>query len=251
MASPSDNDKPTEKKSNPYSADYSVVLNALPALIWALLAVAAMVLFRKPIIKLIGRVSKVAYGSFQAEIASQAITRIKQFDNITGIPKGPGLKRILKRAQNETLMCKLEHAHILWVDDAHPSQNVAERRALESFGIHFDLANSTEEATRWLDRAHYDAVISDLTRDGDPTNKAACSAHSPTPSGAGCALANKIHDQYKEDAPPIILYTAGWPSNADTPRTVFGLTNRVDQLFNLVFDALDHRMDCPHDPSAD
>jgi hypothetical protein len=80
---------------------------------------------------------------------------------------------------------KLSGAFVLW-DDKNPSQNVQERRALESFGIHFDLASSTDEAFKWLDGAHYDAVISNINRPNETNiNHAPCFA-SPVPAGAGC-----------------------------------------------------------------
>jgi len=55
---------------------------------------------------------------------------------------------------------------ILWVDDA-PSNNAWERRALESYGMRFVLAPTTDEAIQQLRSRSFDAIISDLVRRGD------------------------------------------------------------------------------------
>jgi CheY-like chemotaxis protein len=49
---------------------------------------------------------------------------------------------------------------VLWVDDN--SAGIAyERRALEAFGLEVVLASSTEKAMAWLEKYHFDIVISD------------------------------------------------------------------------------------------
>lgn len=161
---------------------------------------------------------------------------------------GPEFDRILARARN--MSCKLKKSHILWVDDANPSQNSTERKVLESFGVRFDLTISSEEAMQRVSKVHYDAIISDLNRDKESINNTPCFANSATPSGAGCALAKMVHDSYGEKAPPLILYSAGFPSAAGTPPFVFSVTDRVDTLFHLIFDVVD-RQDCPRDPAAE
>jgi CheY-like chemotaxis protein len=55
---------------------------------------------------------------------------------------------------------------ILWVDDV-PSNNIWERRALESYGMRFVLARTTDEAVEQLRSRSFDAVISDMSRPGD------------------------------------------------------------------------------------
>ena len=60
----------------------------------------------------------------------------------------------------------LEKRTILWVDD-RPSNNVWERRALQTYGMQFVLARSTAEAEDSLRSRSFDAIISDLGRPGD------------------------------------------------------------------------------------
>jgi hypothetical protein len=143
--------------------------------------------------------------------------------------------------QRQFRTSSLEHT-CFWVDDKNPSQNVQERRSLENFAIKFDLASSTDEAFKWLDRAHYDAVISNIHRPNEKTiNDTPCFSE-PPPAGAGCVMAKMMHERYGDRMPPLIFYSARYPQSSGVPPFAFGVTNRVDQLFYLVFDALERRM---------
>ena len=56
---------------------------------------------------------------------------------------------------------------ILWVDD-RPENNVYERQAMESMGLGFTLALSTDEALRFLSTRRFAAIISDMERKEGP-----------------------------------------------------------------------------------
>src|SRR5216683_5972871 len=133
------------------TANQSAYFALVPQLLWFLLAVVALSLFARPVLKLLneGRISKVSVGVFELDLAQQAVANIKEGE---GIPKTAAeFKPIADRAK--AIANKLDGAFILWVDDKNPSQNVQERRALKSFGIQFDLASTSDEAFKWLDRA--------------------------------------------------------------------------------------------------
>jgi CheY-like chemotaxis protein len=55
---------------------------------------------------------------------------------------------------------------ILWVDD-RPNNNVFERRAMQPYGVEFELAKSTGEALAMLGKKRFDAIISDMGRPPD------------------------------------------------------------------------------------
>jgi hypothetical protein len=237
--------------SRPYDGEdrasgfWVTALNMVPRVLWVGLAAYALWIFAAPATRLLnqGRVSKVAVGIFEVDLAQQAVASIKEAEGIQreGIPKTwAEFKPIADRA--ERIKDYLQGAFILWVDDKNPSQNVQERRALEAFGIHFDLASSSEEAFKWLDRARYDAVISNINRPSDSANDQPCFEQPlKLPAGAGCIMAKEMHERYREEMPPIIFYSARFPESAGTPPFALGVTNRVDHLFQLVFDALERR----------
>lgn len=55
------------------------------------------------------------------------------------------------------------HNKVLWVDD-HPENNLYERQAMESMGLEFTLALSTDEALQIFASQRFAAVISDMGR---------------------------------------------------------------------------------------
>jgi CheY-like chemotaxis protein len=59
------------------------------------------------------------------------------------------------------------HNKILWVDD-RPENNVYERKAMESMGLEFTLALSTNEALDVLSTRRFAAIISDMGRKEGP-----------------------------------------------------------------------------------
>src|ERR1700694_5458778 len=67
-------------------ANQSAYLALIPQLLWFLLAVVALSLFARPVLKLLneGRISKVAVGVFELDLAQQAVANIKEGE---GIPK--------------------------------------------------------------------------------------------------------------------------------------------------------------------
>ena len=59
------------------------------------------------------------------------------------------------------------HNKILWVDD-RPENNVYERKAMESMGLEFTLALSTNEALDVLSTRRFAAIVSDMGRKEGP-----------------------------------------------------------------------------------
>jgi len=119
---------------------------------------------------------------------------------------------------------RAEKSTVLWVDDM-PSNNVYERKALESLGVSFVLADSTDEAFEKLKRQSFDAIISDMGRPPDPQ--------------AGYTLLDRL--RASGDRTPFIIY-AGSRSpehRAESRRRgAVGCTNRPDELFDMVLSVL-------------
>lgn len=61
----------------------------------------------------------------------------------------------------------LQKSFVLWVDDS-PSNNRYEVQALEALGIRIELSESTEDALERVQQRHFDLIISDMGRPGDP-----------------------------------------------------------------------------------
>lgn len=116
----------------------------------------------------------------------------------------------------------LKGVRILWVDD-NPENNNVERNLLGSLGMSVDLARTTELAMTNLRQGSYDLVISDMKRSGDDK--------------AGLRLLSEIHSLVKPAS--VIFYAAGFDPRLGVPPYAFGMTNRPDELLNLVLDVIE------------
>lgn len=119
---------------------------------------------------------------------------------------------------------KAERTTILWVDD-RPNNNIYERQSLEALGVKFVLADSTDAAMKSLSAQHFDVVISDMGRPGDPQ--------------AGYTLLEKLRSNGNKT--PFVIYAG---SNSPEykaearKRGALGSTNRASELFEYVLSAL-------------
>ena len=110
---------------------------------------------------------------------------------------------------------------ILWVDD-HPENNVTERNAFEEQNIAVYTVVTTDEALTLLSMyPHYDAVISDMGRDGEPL--------------AGLKLLQEM--RARGDETPFYLYTI---LTSDTQREVLsdhggqGAAETREELYGFI-----------------
>jgi len=94
---------------------------------------------------------------------------------------------------------------------------------LRSFGISVDIARATGSATSMMEQVRYDLIISDMRRDGVPDE--------------GLNFLNKTIERGIHR--PTIFTVGQFDPSRGVPAYAFGITNRVDELFNLVFDALE------------
>ena len=113
---------------------------------------------------------------------------------------------------------------ILWVDD-RPENNVYERSAFESLGLEFTLALSTKQALDTLSKNQFAAIISDMGRKEGPRE--------------GYVLLEAVRATNSNT--PFFIYAG---SNAPAhkreaiARGAQGTTNRVQELFDMVIQAL-------------
>ena len=118
-------------------------------------------------------------------------------------------------------------SRVLWVDD-RPSNNIHERHSLEALGIVFVLATSTDQALELARAQSFDAIISDMSR--------------PEDNRGGYTLLEKLRAAGTKT--PFIIYAGRgaveFRSEA-IERGAYGITNRADELFELVLSAVGER----------
>jgi CheY-like chemotaxis protein len=114
--------------------------------------------------------------------------------------------------------------HVLWVDD-QPNNNRRERRAMETYGVRFTIAKSTNEALEILGTQPFDAIISDMGRPGDPK--------------AGYSLLGRLRTDGNEV--PYFIYCgpqARFLKGESTRLGANGITNEPDTLISMVIASL-------------
>ncbi|MGC1218569.1 MAG: response regulator [Phormidesmis sp.] len=115
---------------------------------------------------------------------------------------------------------------ILWVDD-RPENNVYERQALETLGVSFVLAASTDEAIEHVSRRRFSVIISDMGRPPDPQ--------------AGYTLLDQL--RASGDKTPFIIYAGSRAAKhiaKSRKHGAIGCTNNPNELFEMVLFALGH-----------
>ena len=137
------------------------------------------------------------------------------------------------KAEDETLLRLTEPdgmiGRILWVDD-HPENNVTEKAAFEERDIAVYTVASTDEALTLLSMyPHYDAVISDMGRNGEPL--------------AGFKLLEEM--RAREDPTPFYLYTI---MTSDAQRELLagkggqGAAETREELYGFIVPLMEQKM---------
>jgi hypothetical protein len=248
------------RRSDPPSQNSFVeLLRGVVPFLWFVLAAVAFVLFyplAETAIKT-ETINKIKIGVIEVELSKVSVlphnaVEIAKENVLIDESKRKRITDRFARMANETT-----GATILWVDNQHPYQNVTERRVFIAAGMTVDLARSTDDAIQWLSRSTYDVLLTDLDRStlGDPVGK--CFKGSEI-ANAGCALLNKIgacfqsnlSDRYCLDlrahpnshVPAMIVYASHLSPEWGTPSYAKGMTDRADELFELVLNALSTRV---------
>lgn len=114
-------------------------------------------------------------------------------------------------------------ARALWIDDTPGSSY--ECSVLESLGVAFDRAGSSEEAQTFLASHAYDFVISDVERHGNPSEGILFLQNLP-------AALRRI---------PFIFYVGKADRSRGVPPYAFGITDNPGDLAHLVLDVLERK----------
>jgi CheY-like chemotaxis protein len=212
--------------------EISHIIRAAAGALWVLLAAFVVWLLRQPLTALVSRLA-----SFEAFGVKFALSGGAALDAAIELAeKNPAWPVEVPAADRKAAIDRgnanrsvFEGAEILWVDD-RPSNNRNEARMLRSFGALITFAATTDEASRALQTGAeqhqpFDIILSDISRDlptSDPT--------------AGLTMLPRLRNAGFRQ--PVIYYIGRPSADAGVPAGAFGVTNRPDQLLQLVIDAL-------------
>lgn len=233
----------------------TTAIQLLPKLLWFILAVVIFATSYRPLLRRLdeGELSKVSFATFQIEFVRSEYNKAKEISRDSASITTPvGFEFYADRVSRSSQ--QLNGLRALWVDDLNPTQNFAERRALSSLGISFDLAKSNDEAQALFDKADesqspYHLVISDMGRSSetDPVTELCFPHFAQSGAQAGCKLLQIVLGRYQAAAPPVIFYSS-YGDSYGTPPGAFGATADFDSLFGLVLDASERRGPDPESP---
>jgi CheY-like chemotaxis protein len=131
-----------------------------------------------------------------------------------------GRDQVSRRAAR--LQTLIHGTHVLLVNDV-PSEMQQVIAILRQLGVHVDIVKTTEKALSFLSEDAYDVIISDMRRG--------------TSANEGLRFLERARGGGNDR--PIIFTVGEYHPDRGTPPYAFGITDRVDELLNLVFDAIE------------
>jgi CheY-like chemotaxis protein len=151
-------------------------------------------------------------------IATRVTETLKKAE--TGSSNPEGRTQVARRAARVANLVK--GTRLLLVNDI-PAQMGYVTQLLTDLGVVVTIAKSTEESLRLLRNGTFDLVVSDMARG--------------VISDDGLRLLKRMREEglYR----PTIFTVANYEPHRGTPPFSFGITNRVDEMLNLVFDIVE------------
>lgn len=197
----------------------SELIKIIPDFLWFVIFIVLIFLFYKPIRNnLIPRMSQLkGPGGFEFNFIKDELERAtNELDTETPLSSDQVARRAKRLAEI------IEGSRILIVNDI-PSKMRNVINILETLKVKVDVVASTSEALSLMVRTPYDVIISDIKR-GQVDDEGIR------------FLEETVHRNLNR---PSIFLVRHLDSKRGTPLQAFGITNRVDELFNLVFDVLE------------
>lgn len=127
------------------------------------------------------------------------------------------LDQVARRA--ERLLPIIEDARVLLVNDV-PQEMTHVVQILRDLRVEVEIATDTDTAIDLLANRSFHAIVSDMARDGV--------------QDAGLRLLEMMRKRGMDL--PIVFTVGRYQPRRGTPAYAFGITNRVDDLLNLLFD---------------
>jgi CheY-like chemotaxis protein len=197
------------------------LIHVVPPLIWSIVTAIALLVFRSAIREnLLPRITR--FKAFGVEVEAAIKQELEKVAEAAPQSVGGSEQRtqVARRASNHANI--LRGANVLVVDD-NPAGMAGTIRILEDLGVNVEIARSTRDAMRALQRKSFDVVNSDMRRGSDPL--------------AGLELIREMRDASLRQ--PVVLYVGRYEPEKGVPAGAFGITNRIDELINLNIDALE------------
>ncbi|HSF31324.1 MAG TPA: response regulator [Candidatus Tectomicrobia bacterium] len=196
------------------------LIKIIPSLVWALVITVLGGIFYRPIRhQLIPRITGVKVLGVDFAFVSHELDRVAETKG-TAAGSKQARDQVARRA--ERVKSLVQGARILLVND-QPNEMGEVISILRRLGATVEVQTSTAEGLQAVRHGQPDVIISDMRR--------------PEGEDAGLQLLSQL--RARETQVPVILSVAKYEPDRGVPPFAFGITNRVDELLHLTFDALE------------
>lgn len=194
------------------------LIKIVPSILWVVFLVILLFVFLKPIRTiLIPQLSEFKAFGIEAKFIKEELAKAALKNPEV---KETALNQVTRRSQR--IASITQGARLLLVNDI-PEEMINIQRILQSLGVIVDTARTTQSALNMLANTGYDVIVSDMNRDGIPNE--------------GLRFLNESirRGVYR----PTVFTVADFDPLRGVPAYAFGITNRVDEILNLIFDVLE------------
>lgn len=194
------------------------LIKIIPSVLWVIFLVVLLFAFYTPIKNvLIPQLSELKAFGIEAKFIKEELTKAaRQNPEI----KEKALDQVARRSQR--IASIIQGAKLLLVNDI-PEEMINVQRILQSLGVVIDVAHTTQTALNMMAQTDYDLIVSDMSRNGIPDE------------GLRFLKESVKRSVYR----PTIFTVANFDPSRGVPAYAFGITNRVDEMLNLIFDVLE------------
>jgi CheY-like chemotaxis protein len=193
------------------------LISIIPTVLWVAVIVAVILIFRPTIQAQIPRITGLKAFGVEATFVKEQLDRAAET-----APAGSQSDRNQVSRRAERIAPLLRNSLLLLVNDV-PAEMFYVTRILRELNVDVDVVTSTAEALDALMRQPYDVVISDMRRGAVQDE------------GLRFIRESRARGIYR----PTILSVGQFDPGRGTPPYAVGITNRVDELLNFVFDVLE------------
>lgn len=193
------------------------LIKIIPSILWVVFLMIILLVFQKQIKNLIPNLSEVKAFGIEAKFIKEELAEAARRNPEV---KETAFDQVTRRAQRISSIIK--GARLLLVNDI-PEQMINVQRILQSLGVIVDVSRTTQSALNMLAKTNYDVIVSDMSRDGIPDE--------------GLRF---LHESLERRVYRPTIFTVGnFDPSRGVPAYAFGITNRVDELLNLIFDVFE------------
>jgi CheY-like chemotaxis protein len=198
------------------------IIKTIPNVFGIIVLLIIILILKKPIVKILSKASEFEFKGlgFEFKVISEILEKAAK-KNQTGSSKARD--QVIRRAELIKNILNNDIKILLVNDQPYEMKYIV--GILKNLNIHIDITKNTKKAIEMLAKNKYTAIISDMKR-GNIDDE-----------GLNFLKEIRIKNFYT----PTIFTVGNYKPDKGTPPYAFGITNKVDELLNLLFDIIERK----------